>query len=187
MASLKPSTRERLLASGAALFAQRGYHGVGIEELGASLGLTGPAIYRHFRTKSALLGQMLISVSESLLAGAEAVAAAELPPLRALDQLIQHHLEFALGQPDLIKVHERDFANLDESDARAVRRLQRRYVEIWVDLLQQLNSETVDVSRTRAHAVFGLLNSTPRIRGSAKETHEVLQKAARAALLAASA
>jgi AcrR family transcriptional regulator len=178
------STRERLLVNGAALFAQRGFHGVGIEELGASLGLTGPAIYRHFRTKAALLGSLLISVSQSLLDGAEEVVALQLPLTESLDQLIDRHLEFALGQPDLIKVHERDFANLAEEDSRSVRRLQRRYVEIWVDVLQQLNDESVDTSRTKAHAVFGLLNSTPRIRGSAGETHETLHEIARAALLA---
>jgi AcrR family transcriptional regulator len=178
------STRDRLLVNGAALFAQRGFHGVGIEELGASLGLTGPAIYRHFRTKAALLGSLLISVSQSLLEGAEEVVAEQLQLTESLDQLIQRHLEFALGQPDLIKVHERDFANLAEDDARSVRRLQRRYVEIWVELLQEINDESVDTSRTKAHAVFGLLNSTPRIRGSAGETHGTLHAIARAALLA---
>jgi AcrR family transcriptional regulator len=48
-------TRERLLENGAALFAAKGFHGVGVEELGDSVGLTGPSLYRHFRTKSALL------------------------------------------------------------------------------------------------------------------------------------
>lgn len=178
----EPATRDRLLASAAQLFAQRGFHGVGIEELGNSLGLTGPALYRHFRTKRALLAQMLISVSESLLAGAEEVMAIGLPPQAALDALIDRHLEFALGQPDLIKVHERDFGSLDEVDARTVRRLQRRYVEIWVDVLQALHEESVDISRTKAHAVFGLLNSTPRIRGSATATHNTLHALARTAL-----
>lgn len=171
------------MASAATLFAQRGFHGVGIEELGNSLGLTGPAIYRHFRTKAALLGAMLVSVSESLLSGAEEVLARELPPEATLNALIDRHLAFALGQPDLIKVHERDFGSLEESDARSVRRLQRRYVEIWVEVLQALHEEPIDISRTKAHAVFGLLNSTPRIRGAASATHDTLHHLARAALI----
>lgn len=178
-----PTTRQRLLTSAAALFAQRGYHGVGIEELGNSLGITGPAIYRHFKTKAALLAEMLISVSQSLLAGAEEALAQRLPADQTLDLLISRHLDFALGQPDLIKVHERDFANLDDADARAVRRLQRRYVEIWVALLQELNDESVDTSRTKAHAVFGLLNSTPRISRTTQETQQTLASIATAALL----
>ncbi len=158
-------TRERLLENGAALFAAKGFHGVGVEELGASVGLTGPSIYRHFRTKSALLGQMLITVSESLLAGATEVLSQNLDPGQTLSALIDRHIEFAVSYPDLIRVHERDFSNLQEDDARQVRRLQRRYVELWVDQIRLVRrDESREGARTMAHAVFGLLNSTPRLR-----------------------
>jgi AcrR family transcriptional regulator len=158
-------TRELLLERGAALFAARGFHGVGVEELGDSVGLTGPSIYRHFRTKGALLAEMLISVSNSLLEGALEVIAENLDPAQTLTKLIDRHIEFAISHPDLIRVHERDFGNLDESDARQVRRLQRQYVELWVVQIQLVRrNETPETARTMAHAVFGLLNSTPRLR-----------------------
>jgi AcrR family transcriptional regulator len=160
-------TRERLLESGAALFAAKGFNGVGVEELGESVGLTGPSMYRHFRTKSALLGEMLITVSKSLLEGATEVIEENLDPQQTLSALIERHVEFALSYPDLIRVHERDFSNLEEDDARQVRRLQRRYVELWVDQIQLVRrNETPETARTMAHAVFGLLNSTPRLRSN---------------------
>jgi len=160
-------TRERLLESGAALFAAKGFNGVGVEELGESVGLTGPSMYRHFRTKSALLGEMLITVSKSLLEGATEVIEENLDPQRTLSALIERHVEFAITYPDLIRVHERDFSNLEEDDARQVRRLQRRYVELWVDQIQLVRrNETPETARTMAHAVFGLLNSTPRLRSN---------------------
>jgi len=158
-------TRERLLESGAALFAAKGFHGVGVEELGASVGLTGPSIYRHFRTKNALLAEILVSVSESLLAGAVEVLEEGLDTEQTLSALIDRHIEFAVSFPDLIKVQERDFGSLNEDDARLVRRLQRRYVELWVDQIQIVRREdSHEVARTIAHAIFGLLNSTPRLR-----------------------
>jgi len=158
-------TRERLLENGAALFAAKGFHGVGVEELGASVGLTGPSIYRHFRTKSALLAEMLITVSESLLAGATQVLDEDLPPAQGLSALIQRHIEFAVSNPDLIRIQERDFSNLKEDDSRELRRLQRRYVELWVDQIQLVRpAESREAARTMAHAVFGLLNSTPRLK-----------------------
>jgi AcrR family transcriptional regulator len=160
-------TRERLLENGAALFAAKGFDGVGVEDLGVSVGLTGPAIYRHFRTKSALLAEMLITVSKSLLEGAMEVIAENLDPEQTLSALIDRHVEFAITYPDLIRVHERDFSNLEEDDARQVRRLQRRYVELWVDQIQLVRrNETPETARTMAHAVFGLLNSTPRLQSS---------------------
>ncbi|HUW88825.1 MAG TPA: TetR/AcrR family transcriptional regulator [Candidatus Paceibacterota bacterium] len=160
-------TRERLLESGAALFAAKGFNGVGVEELGESVGLTGPSMYRHFRTKSALLGEMLITVSKSLLEGATEVIEENLDPQQTLSALIERHVEFAITYPDLIRVHERDFSNLEEDDARQVRRLQRRYVELWVDQIQLVRrNDTPETARTMAHAVFGLLNSTPRLRST---------------------
>lgn len=158
-------TRERLLENGAALFAVKGFHGVGVEELGASVGLTGPSIYRHFRTKNALLAEMLITVSESLLAGAVEVLAENLGAEQTLLALTDRHVEFAVSNPDLIRVQERDFNNLQEDDARQVRRLQRRYVELWVDQIRIVRpGESPEAARTIAHAVFGMLNSTPRLR-----------------------
>lgn len=158
-------TRDRLLEHAAPLFASKGYHGVGIEELGAQVGLTGPAIYRHFRTKQSLLGQMLITVSQALFDGAQRAQSEFSNATDVLPRLIDGHIEFALGNPDLIKVHERDFANLSDEDARLVRRLQRRYVEIWVaQIMEYRPGIDADRARTMAHAVFGLLNSTPRLR-----------------------
>ena len=166
-------TRERLLENGAALFAMKGFHGVGVEELGVSVGLTGPAIYRHFPTKGALLAEMLITASNSLLEGARQVLIENLDPAQTLSGLIERHIEFALSYPDLIRVHERDFNNLAEDDARQVRRLQRRYVELWVVQIQLVRrNETAETARTMAHAVFGLLNSTPRLQ-SGQQRDEV--------------
>ncbi len=163
-------TRERLLESSASLFAAKGYHGVSIEELGANIGLTGPAIYRHFPTKSALLAEMLITVSRALLAGANLVLAEQLSPKGTLIELISHHTAFALGNPDLIRVQEQDFSNLDEAHAKQVRRLQRRYVEVWVEqILIVRKGVSTDTARTMAHAVFGMLNSTPRIHSDQKK------------------
>lgn len=179
-------TRERLLENGAALFAAKGFHGVGVEELGESVGLTGPSMYRHFRTKSALLAEMLITVSQSLLEGATEVIEKDLDPKETLSALINRHVEFAITYPDLIRVHERDFGNLEEDDARQVRRLQRRYVELWVDQIQRVSrGESPESARTMAHAVFGMLNSTPRLSSSQRrnEVAELMEGLAKRALL----
>jgi AcrR family transcriptional regulator len=179
-------TRDLLLANGAALFATKGFHGVGVEELGESIGLTGPSIYRHFRTKGALLAEMLITVSQSLLEGATEVTSQNLEPAETLNALINKHIDFALTYPDLIRVHERDFSNLEEEDARQVRRLQRRYLEVWVDQIMQVRpKENSESAHTLAHAIFGALNSTPRIRSNQRrhEVAEVMLGLAQRALL----
>ena len=63
-----PSRREQILTTAAELFAARGFHGVSVSELGAACGITGPALYKHFPSKDAVLAEMLVSISEQLLA-----------------------------------------------------------------------------------------------------------------------
>src|SRR4051794_41241442 len=64
-----PSRREQILRAAAQLFAQRGSRNVGVDDIGAAVGVTGPAIYRHFAGKDAMLAEMLVRISERLLAG----------------------------------------------------------------------------------------------------------------------
>ena len=165
------------------MFATFGYHGVSIEDLGASVGISGPGVYRHFSSKDALLADLLVGISEDLLEGGRVEVAASKGAADALGRLVDRHLAFSLGEPDLIRVHDRDLASLSLSDGSQVRRLQRLYVELWVDQLIGLNP-ALDrgEARTRAHACFGLLNSTPHQATDVDAT--VLRRMALAALLA---
>jgi AcrR family transcriptional regulator len=163
----RPSRREQILRAAAQLFAERGSRSVGVDDVGAAVGVTGPAIYRHFASKDAMLAEMLLRISERLLeGGAEVAAAAGDDPGDQLRALIDFHVEFALDNPALITVQDRDLGALSEPDARRVRQLQRRYVEEWVGVLARLHPAAPTAAcRARAHAVFGLINSTPHSAG----------------------
>ncbi len=162
-----PSRREQILRAAAQLFAERGSRAVGVDDVGAAVGVTGPAIYRHFTSKDAMLAEMLVRISERLLAGGTAqVAAAGADPAHQLRALIAFQVDFALDNPALITVQDRDLGALSEAEARQVRQLQRRYVEEWVAVLARLHpGASTATSRARAHAVFGLINSTPHSAG----------------------
>ena len=157
------SRRADILGAAAQLFAQRGFHGATIGDVGSALGLTGPALYRHFRNKEALLAEMLLDISGRLLhAGRQRVASAA-GPEAALTALLDWHIGFALDEPALITVHERELGNVPEPYRHEIRRLQRAYTEEWVRVIRRLHPEaSADYARAATHAVFGLLNSTPR-------------------------
>jgi AcrR family transcriptional regulator len=186
----KESRRKALLSAAATLFAVDGFNSVSLEDLGAAAGVSGPAVYRHFTGKQAVLGALLLSVSQELLEGGRRVVAAAGDPAAALARLVQFHVDFALSNPDVIRVQDRDFSNLSDDDQAEVRALQRSYVELWVDVLLQLHEGT-DVAelRMRAHAAFGLINSTPhsvRSHGSRvaiKSARPLLESMALAALM----
>jgi AcrR family transcriptional regulator len=163
----RPSRRDEILRAAAQLFAERGSRAVGVDDVGAAVGVSGPAIYRHFASKDAMLAEMLLRISERLLAGAtEVVAAAGADPRAQLRALVAFQVDFALDNPALITVQDRDLGSLAEADAAQVRRLQRRYVEVWVAVLARLHpGAEAAACRARAHAVFGLINSTPHSGG----------------------
>ncbi|MEZ0447410.1 SACE_7040 family transcriptional regulator [Cellulomonas sp. ICMP 17802] len=181
----KAERRDALLSSAAQLFASRGFDGVSIEDLGSSVGVSGPAVYRHFASKQAVLAALLVGVSEGLLVGGRAVVEAAADDASALTGLVRFHADFALRDPDVIRVQDRDLAALSPRDRESVRDLQRRYVDLWVDVLSRLSPATERAElRLRAQATFGLLNSTPHSARSvtAARTRALLEEMALSAL-----
>ena len=144
------------------LFARNGFHGTSMDDLGSEVGLSGPALYRYFSGKEAILSAMLVDISERLLAGGEERVSAHSDPRQRLEALVAFHVDFALDDPDLIDVQAREMDAMAEEDRRTVRRLQARYVSLWVDTLCEMDSSVApDTARSAAHAAFGLINSTP--------------------------
>lgn len=159
---LKSDRRQQLLSAAERLFAERGFLAVRLEDIGAAAGVSGPAIYRHFPNKESMLVELLVGISAHLLDGARGVTAATSDAIAALDGLIDFHLDFALGEPNLIRIQDRDLAYLPDAAERQVRKAQRQYVEVWVGVLRELNPGLAEAeARLTAHSVFGLLNSTP--------------------------
>lgn len=178
--------KQQILDQAASMFADRGFHGVSVHDIGAACGISGPALYRHFDSKDAILAATLVDISHRLYDVGRARTTAAANPQAALESLLGWHIEFALTHPALIVVQEREWANLDEASRDEVRRLQLAYIDIWVEAVRTLRpARDQRTARAAVQATFGLLNSTPhsaRISEGAMRT--LLADMARAALLA---
>ena len=86
---------EQLLDATAELVAARGFHAVGIVDIGAAAGVTGSAIYRHFRNKQEMLVALIERVVDELLSGARAAVDGAADAPTALDALVRAHVAFA--------------------------------------------------------------------------------------------
>ncbi|MFC7495687.1 MULTISPECIES: TetR/AcrR family transcriptional regulator [unclassified Nocardioides] len=160
--SRRPDRRSQILDTAAELFAARGYHGVSVADLGAACGISGPALYKHFESKQAMLAEMLVSISEELLRVGRQRAADAADPAAALAALVDWHVDFALRHRPLIVVQDRDWESLPEDAREQVRRLQREYVDLWAAQLRLVDpARDLPTARAMAHAAFGLINSTP--------------------------
>lgn len=162
-----------LLTASTKLFADRGYSQVSIDDIGSAAGVSGPAVYRHFSSKQAVLGEILKDVSRNLQDGGQRVVETHEDPSERLRQLISFQVDFALSHPTVIVVQDREFTSLTEADRREVRTLQRGYVSQWVQTLSELAPECEVAELTvRAQAVFGLINSTPHSKRVMRELHD---------------
>ena len=152
--------RERLVDAAAQLVAERGFHVVGISDIGAAAGVTGSAIYRHFATKTELLVAVLDRVVDGLLAGADAIVARSSDPAGTLHELVAAHVSFALRDRAIIRVYAQEQHHLPPDDRRRIRRTQRAYVERWVTALTAVHPDLdADRARVRVRATFGLVNA----------------------------
>lgn len=154
--------RTEILDLASQMFARHGFHGTSMDDLGAAVGLSGPALYRYFPGKEAILSAMLVDISERLLEGGRDRVSQNADARRRLESLVDFHVEFALDDPDLIDVQAREMDAMPDEDRRTVRRLQAQYVSLWVDAMGEVWPRmTAESARSAAHAAFGLINSTP--------------------------
>lgn len=139
------------------LFYERGYGGVPVDLIGAEVGVTGPAIYSHFRGKAEILASLFDEAMDRMLVLAGPVRE---DPREELEHLIRAHATFVVEKLELLTVYTREDRALSEDARRRFRRRQRDYVQRWVDALALLHpdrscQELVSV----AFAVIGMLMS----------------------------
>jgi AcrR family transcriptional regulator len=156
-----PDRKERILLAAAELVARSGFHAVSMADIGATAGITGPAIYRHFGSKSAVLVALFDRVIDRLLDQANAIARQESEIDVALMYLVEDQVDFVVTDRILAQVYYTEINQLPEEDRRRLRRKQRLYLEEWVHLLCEGREDLDDVeARTIVHASIGAIQST---------------------------
>jgi AcrR family transcriptional regulator len=152
--------RELLLQSAADLFSAKGYHAVGIDDIGAAAGISGPGVYRHFASKQALLEALCDRAMTSMLGGAEEIPAEHDDAGRALEALVDLHVDFAVARRALLGVWTREQRNLSEDVRRSLRVRLRAYEQPWREVLTQLRDDLApDEVAVAVTATLSMLNT----------------------------
>jgi len=53
------STKDRILTAALDLFSQKGYDGVGVDQIAEAVGIKGPSLYRHYKGKEEILNALV--------------------------------------------------------------------------------------------------------------------------------
>ena len=157
------SRREALLSAALRLFAERGYHGVTVDDIGAAVGIAGPSVYNHFPGKSEFLRTLLNRGGEGLQLSMSQVLAHATDPAAALADLLQTYASFAWDHSHLVTVLVSEAHNLPEDDYRQTRQGQREYLAEWYHLLRLAVPGMDDAeARVRVHASITVINHLAR-------------------------
>ncbi|TDD36814.1 TetR/AcrR family transcriptional regulator [Saccharopolyspora elongata] len=145
------------------LFHERAFDAVTNEMIGARAGVSGPALYRHFPSKQALLVAVLEDPLNDLLAHAREIAAKVTDPRKALEEMIDYHVTRSLQNVPSTLVFLKNEHNVPEDERHRMRRLMRLYAEEWSGLVERLRPDLSDAqTRILTHAVFSMINSVPQ-------------------------
>ncbi|MEV0609537.1 TetR family transcriptional regulator [Polymorphospora rubra] len=178
VATKRPKDRkDRIALAGAELFCERGYHGVSVDEIAAVVGISGPAVYRHFPNKYAILVHATRDVVGALLAAtAESHATT---PEGVLDELLA-----ALA---VVAVSKRRVAGLYQWEGRYLTPEHRREFAATLDTLvgrlagplRELRSDlTAGQAELLVNAALSAFGSVSTYRAAATGTEQLLTRVA---------
>lgn len=128
MSSKREETRNRLLGAARALFEARGYHDVGLEEIGTAAGVSRQTVYLHFGSKGQLLTELFSWVEEQEhLADLLAPVFAATDAVEALSLLVDAHARFEPGIAKIADAAEAARRTAPEVDELIRSRMRLRY------------------------------------------------------------
>lgn len=181
--------REAILAAALALFRQRGFHAVGIDEIGTAAGISGPGVYRHFPSKSSLLVALFDGLSDRMLAAAEEIQKADDRPEETLERLVDFQVATAVAERAQLAVWLQDAQSLPRSDQQRLSDRQAGYAAVWEATLARLRPELgPGEASTVVQAALGAINSiASHDPGLSREALEALLGDAARAVLATKA
>lgn len=152
--------RQQILDAACLMIFERGYDPVSLAEIGAAAGVSGPAIYRHFLSKSDILAVLCGQTIDRLI---EFVGPRRSSPAEELKALVEGQVRLVVRHPELVRVFEDELRSLPEALRRQVRRRERDHAQRWVDALRALRPGVRgDDLEMLAYATVGMILSAPR-------------------------
>jgi AcrR family transcriptional regulator len=153
------SRREAILTEATKLFAVNGFAGVSTEDIGGSVGISGPSVYNHFGAKSDILVAAMLRGDEWLRMDMHRAFAQASDARDGLNRLLGSYCAFVLDNPHLIQVLVSEAGHLPEPERHRTRAAQYAYIAEWVSLVREVHPQWDAVrARIRVQAVQTMMN-----------------------------
>ena len=158
--------REDVVRAAGRLFAERGFHGTSMRDLGGELGMLGSSLYSHIGGKAELLLEVIGRGSAMFQALADEVLAADVAPTEQLRRLIEGHVGIVVGHIDIARTFLNEARFLGDAEHGTVVEMRDRYEKAYRTVLERGRAagELPGVADPRLAAIFilSILNSVDR-------------------------
>lgn len=160
------NSREDVVTAAGRLFAERGYHGTSMRDLGRELGLQGSSLYSHVSSKEDLLVEVIERGAERFQASAGRAMAASDDAKQQLRSLISGHIDVVLDHPEEVKTFLDEARSLEAPHREQVIAARDAYEQTFRDVIRRgqadgLYSPDIDPKVT-AIFILSILNATER-------------------------
>jgi AcrR family transcriptional regulator len=131
------NTRADVVKAAGRLFADRGYHGTSMRELGKELGLLGSSLYSHVDSKQDLLVDVVAEGAQLFDASAVRALALEGPASERLDALIGGHVDVVIDNIDVARTFLNEARMLDAEHRSPILQARDHYEEAFRTVIRQ--------------------------------------------------
>jgi AcrR family transcriptional regulator len=169
----RPRNRKAQLADAAAeLFRRHGYHQVSVNDIAQAEGVTGPAVYRHFRGKQDILAHVLLSGMDTFGLVTEGALATPGTPDEQLSARLRAVAELAVDRREITALWRWEGRHLAEADRTKIRHRGGELMAQWAialrDARPDLSQDDAELLCWATLSVYGSLSdhhtSPPRRR-----------------------
>jgi len=129
-------SRERIIRVAARLFAERGYHAVGVQDLCEAVGLSRGALYHHIESKEEILEEICSSYMSQLGVLAQRTLAQESDPQAQLRKLGYDLIDIIARHKAELTVCFREIQSFTAERREKVLALHAAYESAWVQVLK---------------------------------------------------
>lgn len=129
------NTRADVIRAAGRLFAERGYHGTSMRDLGRELGLHGSSLYSHITSKEDLLVDVVQRAADLFDAAADRAMTVAGPPDARLRALVAGHVDVVLDHLDEARTFLNEARSLEEDHRDRVLGHRDRYEQTYRDVL----------------------------------------------------
>jgi AcrR family transcriptional regulator len=162
---MKVTGKTRILQSAAYILRTKGYNATRLSDIAERAGMLAPSIYHHFKSKDAIVEQVMLDgiyINTHRIMARVEVLGPDHAPVERLRAAIVAHVEFLLSDDDFSSAVARVFEELPEDMRQRVLAAYASFDNYWRDLILAAAPPKGKINATLARKyLIAMLGSTP--------------------------